>query len=319
VTLSGGGFGRRSLTDYVQEAVFLSKAVGAPVQVIWMRADDIRYDYFHPKSLSAMRAQLDGEGLPTSWRHLVVGQPITSAGFDPLSQATGGSGYNLGSARVVTRTLRDVGVPTGIWRSVYNVNNTFATESFLDEIAAAGGRDPYELRRTLIRSDKQRAVLNRVAEMAGWGSPLPEGWGRGIAFHNTWGMTDVALVVEVSITDGEIRVQKVYCAVNCGIAIHPDMVKAQMEGGIVMGLTAALKEEITFENGLAEQSNFSSYPLLQMGETPPIEVEIMPSTDAPGGVGEMSISLVAPALANAIYSATGKRLRRFPFRREDLL
>jgi CO/xanthine dehydrogenase Mo-binding subunit len=210
-------------------------------------------------------------------------------------------------------------VPTGNWRAVSNIAAAFAHESFLDEFAAANHIDPVELRR-LVLSKRSRAVLDLAADKASWGTPLPEGHGRGIAFHATWGVTHVAQVAEVSVTnDGLVRVHRVVCAIDCGVVINPDMVVAQMESGVVFGLTATLKSAITIEGGRALQSNFHDYPLLRYEEMPEIEVYIVPSDSSPSGVGEMGNPPIAPAVANAIFAATGKRVRRLPIRPEDIL
>jgi len=211
-----------------------------------------------------------------------------------------------------------LGVPTGYWRSIEHFTEAFARESFLDEVAAQSGLDPYELRRELLPA-RASVVVDVAATQAGWGSPLPEGWGRGIAYHATHGATHVAQVAEVSVaSDGTVRVHRVVCAVDCGTVVNPDTVRAQMEGGIVFGLTAALKAGITIEAGRAQQSNFHDYPLLRMDEMPAVEVHIVPSDERPSGIGEMGVPPIAPAVANAIFAATGKRLRRLPIRSEDL-
>jgi isoquinoline 1-oxidoreductase beta subunit len=283
VPLVGGAFGRRSYEDFVALAVKASQAVGAPVQVVWTREDDVRHDLYHPFHLIYATAPLDNVRRRTITPH-------------PAAR----------------------GVPTGIWRSVDNVHQAFAEQCFLDEFAAATGQDPVELRRSLV-PDRMRAVLDLAAEKAGWGTPLPEGHGRGLACHSTWGVTDVAQVVEVSVAgDGAVRVQRVVCAVDCGLVVNPDGVAAQMEGGIVMGLTAALKGPITIEKGRVQQSNFHDYPLLRLDEMPIVEVHLVPNDRAPQGVGEMGLPPAAPALANAIFAATGQRVRRLPIRAEDL-
>jgi isoquinoline 1-oxidoreductase beta subunit len=209
-------------------------------------------------------------------------------------------------------------VPTGYWRSIKYFTEAFARESFLDEIAAHSGLDPYELRRELLPA-RARAVVDVAATQAGWGSPLPEGWGRGIAYYATHGATHVAQVAEVSVaSDGTVRVHRVVCAVDCGTVVNPDTVKAQIEGGIVFGLTAALKASITIKAGRTQQSNFHDHPLLRMDEMPVVEVHIVPSDERPSGIGEMGVPPIAPAVANAIFAATGKRLRQLPIRTEDL-
>jgi isoquinoline 1-oxidoreductase beta subunit len=285
IPLIGGAFGRRNQTDFATEAIRLSQQIGRPVQVFWTRQDDLRHDFYHPLSSHRMRADLDD-----------VRQPRLSVSTPNLSP-----------------------IPTGIWRSVGNFPEAFVCESFLDEVAAALGRDPYELRMELEPASLRR-VAQAAAEASDWGSALPAGWGRGIACHTTWGNTHVAQVAEVSVDpSGEVCVHRVVCAVDCGRVIHPRAVEAQMEGGIIFGLTAALKGEITVEGGRVQQTNFGDCPILQMDESPVVEVLILPSERDPQGVGEMAVPPIAPAVANAIYAATGKRVRRLPIRPSDVL
>lgn len=287
VPLMGGGFGRRHGTDFVEEAVQISKAVGAPIKLVWTREDDLQHDLYHPLSYNYVSASLDGAGHPTRW---------------PRQRST----------------PMQTGVPTGYWRSVENFTEAFVRESFLDEIAAAHDIDPLELRLPLAPARGQ-AVLELAAAQAGWGQPLPEGWGRGLAYFATFDVTHVAHIVEVSVdAEGRVRVQRVVCAVDCGTVVNPDTVAAQMEGGIVFGLTAALKPGITLEAGRVQQSNFHDHPLLRMDEMPVVEVHIVPSDEAPSGIGEMGVPPIAPAVANAVFHATGRRIRHLPILPEDL-
>jgi isoquinoline 1-oxidoreductase beta subunit len=282
--LAGGGFGRRHIPDAAVEAALVSQAVGAPVQVMWTRDDDIQHDFYHP-----MIAQYASMNLSKLGKPFVRGQPD------------------------------QVSLPTGYWRSVEQFPQAFAGQSFLDEVAATLGRDPLELRRELY-SGPALEVINLAAEKAGWGTALPEGWGRGIGYHATFGVTHVADVAEVSVdSQGEVRVERVVCAVNCGKAVNPDNVKAQMESGMVFGLTAALMGGVTVEKGRIKQTNFHDAPILRMDQMPKIEVYIVESENIPTGIGEMGVPPIAPAVANAIFAATGKRLRRIPFRPEDIL
>jgi isoquinoline 1-oxidoreductase beta subunit len=289
VPLIGGGFGRR-LSDnfpipHMMEAAQISQAIGAPIKLFWTREDDLQHDYYHPLSVTRASAKLND--------------------VQTLINCTSRS--EAGSA-----------IPTGAWRSVENVPEAFARESFIDEYAFATKQDPVELRRQIMYGPG-KTVLELAAEKAGWGTPLPTGYGRGIAYHATWGVTHVAQVAEVSVDrDGRVQVHHVVCAVDCGIVINPDMVEAQMEGGIIFGLTTALKAAVSIEQGRVQQSNFHDYPLLRLDEAPVVEVYIVPSTESPTGIGEMSNPVIMPAVANAIFAATGKRIRRLPIKPEDL-
>ena len=283
IPLVGGGFGRRLEVDYVTEAVLVSKAVGAPVKLVWTREDDIQHDYFHRGGSVKVRALLDPPMMPR-----ISATPPTT----PLK--------------------------TGAWRSVQNFDEAFARECFMDEYAEALGRAPIDLRMELYTDDRMKAVLERAAVEAGWGTPLPTGWGRGIACYATWDVTPVAEVAEVSITEeGKIRVHRVVCVVDPGLVINPDMVAQQMEGGIAFALSAALKNQITHEDGLVQQTNFHDYPILRFDEMPVVEVYILSSDRTPSGVGEMGGPPLPPAVANALYSITGQRIRRLPIRFDD--
>ncbi len=318
----GGGFGRRSEQDFVADALELSKAVGAPVKVMWTREDDIRHDYYRPATYNVLSAGMDERGSPTAWSHRIVG-PSIFARFPARAGAAIDRTSVEGAANIpyaipnlsVTYTKVDPGIPVGFWRSVGSSQNAFVTECFLDELAALAGKDPYELRGELLAGEpRHKGVLELAARKAGWSKALPEGRHRGIAVAAAFGSV-VAQVAEISITDRrQVRVHRVVCAIDCGMIVNPDTIEAQMQSGIVYGLTAALKGQITIKDGRVEQGNFNDYPLLRMDEMPEIEVHIMPSTEPPGGVGEPGTPPIAPAVANAVFAATGKPVRRLPIR-----
>jgi isoquinoline 1-oxidoreductase beta subunit len=281
----GGGFGRRLQVDYIEQALQISSKAGAPVKLIWRREEDIQHGFFHPLSVHHASVNLENPDMPQI-------KSKTFQSWDDLIYA---------------------------WRSVTNFTDALVRECFLDEMAVALNRDPLELRLELAPRSLHE-VLELAATKAGWGEPLPEGWGRGIASWSTWSVSPVAQVAEVSVSpEGTIRVERVVCAIDCGLVINPDMVEAQMEGGIVWGLTAALKGSIDIENGQVKQSNFDDYPLLKMDEMPQVEVYIVLSDRSPTGVGEMGVPPAAPAVLNAIFNATGKRIRHLPVRPEDFL
>jgi isoquinoline 1-oxidoreductase subunit beta len=330
-TLLGGGFGRRAnpASDFVVEAVHVAKIAKAPVKVVWTREDDLAGGWYRPMWHDRFAAGLDAQGNPIAWTHTIVGQSIMQGTpFEPYTikdgvDSTSVEGaadllYGIPNLQVDLHSPK-IGVPVQWWRSVGHSHTGFSVEGFFDELAHAGGKDPYELRRNLLANQpRMSAVLQLVAEKAGWRKPLPPGRGRGIATHFSFD-SYVAQVIEASVDqDGAVRVHRVVCAVDCGRTVNPDIVKAQMEGGIIFGLTAALKTEITLENGRVQQHNFHDYPMLRMFESPEIEVHIVPSEQNPTGVGEPSVPPVAPALANAIFAATGKRVRRLPIRASDL-
>ena len=319
-TFLGGGFGRRLEPDFVSEAVRVSKAAGAPVKVIWSREDDVQHGFYRPATYNTFAAGLDATGAPLAWTHRIVAPPILLK-FGPLEKGIdrtlidGASNlpYAIPNVLVDQVAVDLLPVPRGFWRSVGISQNAFVTECFFDEVAVAAGKDPYELRRQLLR-DKPRHLrtLELAAQKAGWGTPLAAGRGRGIALAE-WAPTTCAQVAEVSVAaDGSVRVHRVVCAVDCGPTVNVGQIEAQLQGGIVYGLTAALYGEITIERGRVKQSNFTDYPMLHLDEMPVVEVHVVPSDDKQGGIGEPSVGPVAPAVCNAIFAATGKRIRRLP-------
>ncbi len=329
----GGGFGRRSELDFIAEAVEVSKAVGAPVKVQWSREDDMRHDWYRPAARHRLRGGLDANGRPVAWLHDIATPSLlrrfvpgfvpgfvtdrlgfTTKGIDPTSfEGAETVPYALG-ARALRCITADLPVPLGFWRSVGHSHTAFAVESFIDELAHRAAQDAYEFRRSLLAEHpRHRAVLELAATRAGWGAPLPEGRARGIALHESFGSI-VAQVAELSRDrDGRPRVHRVVCAVDCGLAINPEQIRAQMEGGIVFGLTAALDGRVTIDRGRVTTSNFHDYPLLRADRMPLIETHIIPSAEPPMGVGEVATPPIAPAVANAFFALTGERVRRLPF------
>jgi isoquinoline 1-oxidoreductase beta subunit len=331
-TLLGGGFGRRAnpASDFVVEAVYVAKVAKAPVKVVWTRDDDLKGGWYRPMWHDRFAAGIDANGEPVAWTHTIVGQSIAEGTpFEPLMVKDGVDAASVEGAADILYGIPNlqvdlhspkIGIPVQWWRSVGHSHTGFSVEGFFDEVAHAGGKDPYELRRKLLaKQPRMLAVLELAGQKAKWGSKLPPGVGRGIATHFSFD-SYVAQVVEASVEkNGTVRVHRVVCAVDCGTVINPDTVIAQMEGGIIFGLTAALKTEITLKNGRVEQTNFYDYQMLRMFESPEVEVYIVPSTENPTGVGEPGVPPVAPALTNAIFAATGKRIRRLPIRASDLV
>src|SRR6059058_5066466 len=338
--LLGGGFGRRLEVDFIIRAVQVAKQVTGPVQVIWSREEDIQHDMYRPCYYDRIAAGLDAQGKPIAWTHRVTGSSIiarvsselfpknlrviralglrtiiaTAKGLD--TDAVEGAAeppYALPNIRVEYVRQEPPGVPTAFWRGVGPTRSIFVVESFMDELAAAAKRDPFEYRRALLDgSPRAKAVLELAADRAGWGGKLPAGSGRGIALLHAFG-SYIAQVAEVAVSkQGDVRVRRVVCAVDCGTVVNPDIVKAQMESGVVFGITGALWGEVTIKNGRVEQHNFSDYRVLRMSETPAIEVHLVKSAEAPGGVGEPGTSAVMPAVTNAVFAATGRRIRKLP-------
>jgi isoquinoline 1-oxidoreductase beta subunit len=328
--LAGGSFGRRATpdSDVAGEAAAVAKAVGGgkTVKVVWTREDDIRGGRYRPLYVHRLRAGLDARGTIVGWEHRIVGQSIgmgtafeaalVKDGVDATSvEGAANLPYDIPNLTVELHTTK-VGVPVLWWRSVGSTHTAYSTETFLDELAHAAGRDPLELRRALLgKHPRHRAALNLAAEKSGWGQALPAGRARGIAVHESFNSV-VAQVAEVSRRpDGLPRVERVVCAVDCGTAINPDVVRAQMEGGIGYGLAAALWSEVTLVQGRVQQRNFDDYRPLRIDDMPAVEVHIVPSGAAPTGVGEPGLPPIAPAVANALFHLNGQRVRRLPFAR----
>lgn len=342
-TYLGGGFGRRGVTDAVEEALHISAALRQPVQVLWSREDDTRGGYYRPMMLGRIKAGLDAEGMPTGlYVHALsksvfalgsfapsllpeglpadvmvaraVGQ-LTDSGTvaDPIAtEGLTSMAYAIPAVRVEYTPMR-VDVPVTFWRSVGHSVNAFIAEGFVDELAEAAGVDPVEYRRKLLPADSRaRKVLDAAVELGRWGSPVEPGYGRGVAVHESFGSW-CAQVVEAGVIDGEIKVRRVACALDCGVQINPDQIEAQMHSCVVYGLSAAIWQRIDLEGGRVAQGNFDDYRLMRMNETPEIAVTLIDSDEDPSGVGEPGVPPIAPALAGALFAATGKRLRAMPF------
>ncbi|HKO57435.1 MAG TPA: molybdopterin cofactor-binding domain-containing protein, partial [Thermoanaerobaculia bacterium] len=310
VTALGGGFGRKVYNDYVLEAAFLSKAVGAPIKLTMTREDDLRHDLYRPAQSHRLRAGLDARGHVTAWHQTIEGASVSSfiRGDWKEAYALEESGEIPQSIPNVLTEFRrlDTLLPLGVWRSVSASSCTFAVQSFVDELAHAAGADPVAFRRALI-GPRARRALDVAAQQAGWGTP---GRARGVAVLDGEGPA-VAQIAEVSMKDGELKVDRVVCAIDCGLVVHPDGLRAQVEGGIAFGLSA-LRSAITIKDGAVEQSNFHDYPILTMEQMPRVEVHIISSERDPEGAGEAPVPCIAPAVANALFALTGRRVRRLP-------
>jgi len=319
----GGGFGRRLEVDYVTQAVRIAKQVDAPVKVVWTREEDVQHDVYRPYYYDRFAAGLDAHGKPVAWSHRIVGPSIMARFLPPGFK----DGIDIDAVDGAVQLLYDIPaiqieyvrheepvLNTGFWRGVGVTHNNFVVESFIDELAAVSKQDPVAFRRALLRkSPRALTVLELAAKEAGWGKPVPRARGRGVALlFSSWG-TYLAQVAEVEVTgSSDVRVRRIVCAVDCGQVVNPDIVKAQIESGVVYGISGALWGEVTLNNGRVEQSNFNNYRVLRMNETPPIDVRLVRNSEAPGGIGEPGTSVTAAALANAVYAATGKRLRKLP-------
>ena len=327
---AGGSFGRRANphSDYVVEAAYIAKArKGTPVKLVWTREDDTRAGYFRPMYVHRLRGGLDANGNPVAWEQRVVGQSILKGTpFEQFiqdnldtSSVEGASTlpYGIPNLRVDLHTV-DPGIPVQWWRSVGHTHTAYSTETFIDQLAAAAGRDPVEFRVALLQDHPRHlGVLKLAAGKANWGSALPKGHARGIAVHESFN-SFVAEVAEVSLqSDGGFKVERVVCAVDCGIAVNPDIIVAQMESGIGYGLSPLLMSEITLDDGKVVQSNFHDYQVLRINQMPKVEVHIVPSAEPPTGVGEPGTPPIAPAVANALFAATGKTYHRLPLRLDE--
>jgi isoquinoline 1-oxidoreductase beta subunit len=320
--LIGGGFGRRLEADGAIRAVEIAKHVDGPVKVVWTREEDIQHDMYRPYWFDRLSAGLDEQGRPVTWKNRFAGSSVIARWLPPGfkngldSDSTEGAidlVYDLPNFHVEFVRVEPPGIPTAFWRSVGPSHNVYVTESFMDELAVAAKQDAVAYRRSLLgKSPRAKAVLDLAAEKAGWGQALPKGSGRGVALQFVFGSYQ-AQVADVEVSkEGTVRVRRVVCAVDCGTVVNPDTVEAQIQSGIIFGTTAALHGEITLKNGRVEQTNFDTYQMLRMNEAPVIEVHIVKSAEPPGGMGETGTSAIVPAIANAIFAATGKRLRKMP-------
>ncbi|EEE07242.1 isoquinoline 1-oxidoreductase [Burkholderia multivorans CGD2M] len=323
--LLGGGFGRRLEVDFIGEAVRIGRQVDAPVKVIWTREEDIQHDMFRPYYLDRMSAALGADGKPVAWTHRITGSSIAARWAPQWVK----DGVDLDAVDVAASLPYDIpaqlvdyvrqeprGVPTAFWRGVGALRGTFVVESFIDELANLAGADPVAYRRNLLdKSPRALHVLDIAARTSGWGTPMPKGKGRGVSLMNAFG-SYFCMVAEVDVQDGDVRVERVVCAVDCGHVINPNTVEAQMEGGIIFGIAAALWGEVTLKDGRVQQGNFNDYRVMRINEAPRIETIIVPSGEAPGGIGEPGTANIVSAVTNAVFAATGQRVRRLPIGRQ---
>ena len=330
---AGGSFGRRGnpRSDYQLEAAHIIKAISgnAPIKLLWTREDDMRAGFYRPLNYHILEAGLDDKGNIVAWHHRIVGQSILAGtpiegvmlekGHDPMSMEGANDMPYLSPNVLVDLHSPKIDVPVLWWRSVAHSHTAFSIETFIDELAAIVDKDPVEFRRKQLAGEPRLLnVLNLAVEKSGWGKPMAKGRGRGIALHKSFN-TYVAQVAEVTVTKGgKVKVDHVTCAVDCGIAVNPEIIATQMQGGIGFGLSAAMKGAITLKNGKVEQENFHDYEPIRMNEMPHVDVHIVPSNEAPSGVGEPGLPPIAPAVCNAIFMATGKRIRSLPISLHDL-
>ena len=317
-TFLGGGFGRRIDIDFIIQAAQISKAVGKPVKLVWSREDDMTHDFYRPQSVSTMAASLGADGKPTAMTYRLTSQSVTGRVFglpgevqDPLMTEAAIAGYEIPATKHDT-VKHDAGLRVGYWRSVSHALNVFANEGFVDELAAAAGQDPYAYRLSMLSKEPRYAnVLKMVADKAGWGKALPAGRAHGIALMEGYG-TYMAMVAEISLVGGEVKVHKVTIASDAGHMVNPDTVEAQIQSSVVFGLGAAVMQQITLVKGRVQQTNYGAFPVVRMNEVPVMDIMLVQSTEKPGGIGEPATALVAPAIANAVFKLTGKRMRSLP-------
>ena len=320
--LIGGGFGRRLESDGVTRATQIAKEVDGPVKVVWTREEDIQHDMYRPYFFDRLSGGIDANGRLVAWNNRFAGSsiiarwlpPAFNKGLDPdTTEGAIDLVYGIPNFHVEYVRKEPPGIPTAFWRSVGPSHNVFVTESFIDELAAATKQDPVAFRLAMLdKTPRAKAVLALAAEKAGWGRPLPQRVGRGVSVQNAFA-TYMAQVAEVEVSkNGEVRVRRIVCALDCGTAVNPDTIRAQIQSAVMFGITAALYGEITLKEGRVQQTNFDSYQILRMNEAPDVEVHIVQNFEAPGGLGEAGTSAIVPAVANAIFAATGKRLRKLP-------
>ncbi len=319
--LLGGGFGRRLEFDMVTQAVKVAKQLNVPVKVVWTREEDIQHDMYRPYYYDKISAGLDANGKPVAWQHRIVGSsilarfapPAVKNGVDPDAvEVAADLPYDLPNQLIDYVRQEPRAIPTAFWRGVGPTRGAFVVESFIDELATQAKIDPVKYRQDLLgKSPRALNVLNVATQAAGWGTAMPKGQGRGVSVMHAFG-SFFSMVADVSVDQGEVRVNRVVCAVDCGMVVNPNTVEAQIQGGIIFAITAALYSEITIDRGRVQQNNFTDYRILRIHETPTIDVHIVKSSEAPGGIGEPGTAAAQPAIANAIYAATGKRLRHLP-------
>jgi isoquinoline 1-oxidoreductase beta subunit len=323
-TFLGGGFGRRLEVDFIIQAAQISKAISQPVKLVWSREDDMTHDFYRPMGVNQLQAGLDAQGMPVALQFKVASQSVTQRAFglpketyDPFMGEAAVAGYEIPNTEHQLY-ITDTGMRVGYWRAVSHNMNAFANESFMDEMAVAAGKDPYQYRMALLRNKPRFAnVLKLAAEKAGWGKPLAAGHFHGIALMEGYD-SYLAEVAEVSVKNGEVTVHKVTVAADVGHMINPDTVEAQIQSAVVFGMGAGLMQEITLAKGRVQQTNFNNFPVVRMFEAPKLDIVLVQSTEKPGGIGEPATALVVPAIANAVFAATGKRVRKLPLTPEAI-